>query len=88
MYDLHRLYCMTLCCLVPILYWSFDTEDNFTLMEGDQQSQSSALVSGKVNMCICCKKGSAVFIVKEQFVKSNKEQLATCEQECYKGITV
>ena len=34
----------------PALYWSFDTPEHLTLMEGTQESKFATLVSGKVNI--------------------------------------
>ena len=33
-----------------VLYWSFDTLENLTLMEGSEKSNFSALVAGKVRL--------------------------------------
>ena len=36
--------------VMPVRYWSFDTQENFTVMEGDQQSSRSVIVPEEVRM--------------------------------------
>ena len=52
--DCIMRYCriVNLCLVIPILYWSFDTLENITLMEGTNQTDFNYLVSGRVCSCL------------------------------------